>query len=95
MTFNQLLMVTDKVLKLDYINVISVDHGVQINETYLSYLTIVNWFSACKTYQFTACVVSQGSVAMHCGYGEKYNNSFVMNCLQDVPPKKFGISIEN
>jgi len=33
MTFSQSLMVTDGALKLDYVSVIFVDHGVQIDET--------------------------------------------------------------
>jgi len=37
----QLLMVTDRAFEFDYTNVIFVEHGVQIDETCLNYLTTV------------------------------------------------------
>jgi len=41
MTFSQLPMVTVRALKLDYASLIFVDPEVQIDETYLNYLTTV------------------------------------------------------
>jgi len=42
-------MVTNRALKLDYTNIKFVDYGIQIDETYLSYLTAV---AVCHTQGF-------------------------------------------